>query len=179
MKVLIAEDDAPSRLYLESLLSDWGYEATACETGSQAWERYLAGGFRLVISERATPEVNGTELCRKIRAACPDEHCYFILLSARSGKGDFTQEIDSGIDVLLSKPLDAEELKRHLKVVESLLVLRSGEDKLLPLCAWCRRTRIGEDLWLHLDMGDSDFTYSICPHCSSNLHSMSKSNSTE
>ncbi len=179
MKVLIAEDDAPSRVYLENLLSDWGYEATACETGAQAWERYLAGGFRLVISERLMPEINGTELCRKIRADS-DEHCYFILLSASFDKIDFAQEIDSGVDVLLTKPLDAEDLKRHLKVVESLLALRSGAECLLPLCAWCRRTRIGEDLWLRLDNDpDSDFTYSICPHCSGNLRSMRKSNSIE
>lgn len=180
MKVLIAEDDAPSRLHLESLLSDWGYEATACETGKEAWERYLAGGFRLVISERAMPEINGTELCRKIRAVGSDEHCYFILLTSQTGRSDLAQEIDSGVDVLLTKPLDAEELKRHLKVVESLLALRSGEDHLLPLCAWCRRTRIGEDLWLPLDNDpDSDFTYSICPHCSGNLRSMSRSNSNQ
>lgn len=180
MKVLIAEDDAPSRLYLENLLSDWGYEATVCETGTKAWERYLADRFHLVISERMMPEINGTELCRKIRAACLDEHCYFILLSARTGRNDFAQEIDSGIDVLLSKPIDAEELKRHLKIVESLLTLRSGKDTLLPLCAWCRRTRIGEDLWLPLDNDpESDFTYSICPHCSGNLRSMSQSNSGE
>jgi DNA-binding response OmpR family regulator len=178
MKVIIAEDDALVRAYLKNLLSDWGYEATVCETGSKAWERYLAGGFHLIISDQATAEISGLELCRRIRATSRDEHCYFILLSA--DRSDLVQELDSGVDILLGKPLDADELKRHLKVVESLITLRSGEDRLLPLCAWCRRTRIGEDLWLSLDTDSrSDFTYSICPHCSSNLRSMSRSNSNE
>ena len=176
MNVLIVEDDALTRTYLKNLLSDWGYEATVCETGSQAWELYLAGGFHLVISDRAMAESNGLELCRRIRASRCVEHCYFILLSA--ARDNLAQELDSGVDILLDKPLDAGELKRHLKVVESLLALRSGEGNLLPLCAWCRRTRIGEDLWLSLDTDTrSDFTYSICPHCSSDLRSISNSNS--
>ncbi|MEW6208937.1 MAG: response regulator [Acidobacteriota bacterium] len=168
MKVLIAEDDNASRLRLEKLLSDWGHQVTAC--GAQAWERYLAGRFHLIISG----QTDGPDFCRKIRAVS-DRHCYFILLSSR--RSDFSRQIDSGIDVLLTKPPDKDELKRHLKIVESLVALRSGECRLLPLCAWCQRTRLGDDLWLHLDTGDADFTYSICPHCSGNLRSMSKSNS--
>lgn len=178
MNVLIAEDDADARLRLENLLSEWGYEATACESGAQAWERYVAGRFHLVLCERSLPDINGPELCRKIRAAS-NQHCYFILLSSRTLRSDFAQEIDSGIDVLLTKPLDALELKRHLRIVESLVVLRSGAGRLLPLCAWCQRTRLGDDLWLPLDTKDADFTYSICPHCSGNLRPRGKSNSNQ
>lgn len=170
MNVLIAEDDDDARRRLEKLLSEWGHEATACESGAQAWERYLAGRFHLVISNRT----DGSQLCRKIRAAS-DLHCYFIMLSSR--KRDFAQQIDSGVDVLLAEPLDADELKRHIRIVESLVALRSGEGRLLPLCAWCNKTRLGDDLWLRLDTADADFTYSICPQCSGNLRSMSKNKS--
>ncbi len=173
MKVLIAEDDALSRWYLENVLRSWGYDVTACENGGQAWRCYLQEDFNLVISDWAMPEIDGIELCRRIRQSSLNNDCYFILLSSRIGKEGFFQEPGDGVDVYLGKPVDACELKSHLKMAEFLLHLRAGKSlqRLLPLCSWCRKARIDDDLWCEVDqmLAEGQFTYSICPQCSSQL----------
>lgn len=184
MKILIAEDDALPRWYLKSLLINWGYEVMECENGSDAWQTYLAGDYQLVISDWAMPEMDGVELCRRIRAAKRNDRCYFILLSSRVGQTGFTEELDAGIDVYLSKPLNAEVLKSQMRMAEFLFALRSGAKNvqaLLPMCAWCRKSRIGEDIWLEVETLalDAFFTYSICPDCSHQLKAARKSNGTD
>lgn len=182
MKILIAEDDALSRWHLKNLLIDWGYEVTECENGSDAWRHYLAGDYNLVISDWAMPEMDGVELCRRIHAQ--KDQCYFILLSSRVGQRGFTEEADAGIDVYLSKPLNSDELKIQMRKAEFLFALRSEAENvqtLLPTCAWCRKSRIGEDIWIEVESlaPDAFFTYSICPDCSHQLKAAHKSNGTD
>jgi CheY-like chemotaxis protein len=179
MKILIAEDDALSRLYLKNLLINWDYEVTECENGAQAWEQCMASDYPLIISDWSMPELDGVELCRRIRAL--NDQCYFILLSTRVGRSGLGQEFDAGIDAYMSKPLDADELKSHLRMAEFLFSLRSGVKSvqaLLPTCAWCRKSRISEDTWLEVNRlaFDASFTYSICPDCSLELKANCKSN---
>jgi CheY-like chemotaxis protein len=178
MKVLIAEDDSLSRWYLKNILIDWGYEVTACENGSDAWKSYLAGDYHLVISDWAMPEIDGIELCRKIRAR--NDPCYFVLLSSRVGQTGFTEDPDAGIDVYLSKPLNSHDLKSQVRMAELLFEPHSedeSEQSLLPLCAWCRRARVSKSVWRQIESPTSDdfFTYSICPDCSRQLKVASKS----
>ena len=173
MKVLIAEDDALSRWYLDNVLSSWGYEVTACENGGDAWNCYLRDDFNLIISDWAMPVMDGIELCRRIRMSNLSDQCYFILLSSRIGKAGFVQDSADGVDVYMSKPVDAVQLKNHLKMAEFLLDLRAGKSlqRLLPMCSWCKKTRIDDDLWCEVDelLAEGHFTYSICPECSRQL----------
>jgi DNA-binding NtrC family response regulator len=50
MKVLIAEDEAISRLKLQKQLEQWGHEVVAATDGEEAWHRSEAGAFSLVIT---------------------------------------------------------------------------------------------------------------------------------
>lgn len=182
MKILIAEDDALSRWYLKNMLIDWGYEVTACENGGDAWKHYMAGDYHLIISDWAMPEMDGVELCHRIRAR--NDQCYFILLSSRVGQTGFAEEPDAGIDVYLSKPLNTDELKSQMRMAEFLFALRSGAKNvqaLLPMCAWCRKARIGKNLWREIESlaPDAFFTYSICPDCSRQLKVARKSNGAD
>lgn len=174
MKVLIAEDDTLSRWHLKNVLESWGYVVRACENGSQAWNAWLEEQFHLVISDWVMPEMDGIELCRRVRASGLSDHCYFILLSSRVGKSSVVQETDAGVDLYLSKPLDSDLLSSHLKVAEFLLDLRTGGgvlQRLLPMCSWCRKARIDKNLWYDVKdiLPEAHFTYSICPECSSHL----------
>ncbi|MEW6208939.1 MAG: response regulator [Acidobacteriota bacterium] len=179
MKVLIAEDDSLSRWYLKNILIDWGYEVTACENGKDAWKNYLAGDYHLVISDWAMPEIDGVELCRRIRAS--NNPCYFVLLSSRVGQAGFAEDLDVGIDVYLSKPLNAHDLKSQVRMAELLFEFPSqseSEQALLPMCAWCRKARVSQSVWREIESSTTDdfFTYSICPDCSRQLKVARKSN---
>ncbi len=173
MKILVAEDDAVSRLILEKALQNWGHSVTACDSGAAAWALYRAGEFRVVISDWMMPEMDGPELCRKIRSLKRSDYTYVILLTAKTGKENFLEGMEAGADDYLTKPFDADELKVRLKVAERILTLQADVQTLqgiLPICAWCRRIRNDEQLWQTTEEylkshADVDFSHSICPEC--------------
>lgn len=173
MKVLIAEDDPVSRRILEKLLTNKGYAAVVCDDGMQAWQLYQEGGFRLIISDWMMPEIDGLDLVRRIRESHRTEYCYFILLTAKTGKANFLEAMDAGVDDYLTKPLDVDEIKVRIRVAERILAMQSEIQILhgtLPICAWCKQIRDDDRLWHSVEEyfsshTDADFSHSICPAC--------------
>lgn len=136
MNVLLAEDDAVTRYILQEMLRAFGYQVTACADGRQAWEAFRQGDFRLVISDWMMPEMDGIELCRKIRASGKAQYCYFILQTLN--KESFGSLYDlSGVDSYLFKPFDGDDLRARLKTAEKVLALESRVQSLLDIMALC------------------------------------------
>lgn len=127
MKVLIAEDDTISRRFLERVLQKLGYMVTACVDGKEAWQAYMGSDFQVVISDWMMPESDGIELCRRIRGHSRSDYCYFMMLTAKSGKTDFLEAMDAGADDYLTKPLDPEEIEVRLRMAERMLMLRRAK----------------------------------------------------
>src|ERR1051326_1038641 len=98
MKVLIAEDDPISRRLLQSYLERWEHVVTGAENGAQAWERFQADEFPLVITDWMMPEMDGLELIRRIRSDERRGYTYVILLTARSQKEDLVAGMGAGAD---------------------------------------------------------------------------------
>jgi phosphoserine phosphatase RsbU/P len=173
MKILIAEDDPVSRKVLQKMLEKWGHEVTACEDGVQALKTYEENDFRMLISDWMMPGLDGLELCRKIRAVSGKDYCYFILLTARVGRGNLMEGMDAGADDYLTKPVDTEELKIRLRVGERIISLQEDVAQLrgiLPICAWCKSIRDDGDLWQSVESylaahTVADLSHSICPQC--------------
>ena len=65
MKILVAEDDTNSRIYLERILRNSGYEAESAENGRVAWDKARSSPPDLVVSDILMPEVDGFALCRQ------------------------------------------------------------------------------------------------------------------
>ena len=173
MNILIAEDDLTSRKLLEKVLQKLGHEPFACEDGNAAWATYQERDFQIVISDWMMPGLDGLEFCRKIRDLKQPNYCYFILLTARTGKQNFIEAMDAGADDYLTKPLDVDELKVRLRVAERILALQSDIQALrgiLPICAWCKSIRDDDKLWQTVENymashAAVDFSHSICPKC--------------
>src|SRR5262245_18864257 len=124
MNVLIAEDDKDSRELLSWLLHKFGYDVVATENGKQAWDAYTNGQFRLVISDLLMPDIDGLELCRRIRASNQSVYTYIILLTALIGKKDYLEGMQAGADDFITKPFDMDELKARLGVAERILAFQ-------------------------------------------------------
>jgi len=121
MKVLIAEDDQDSRELLSWLLQKLGYQVVAAANGKDAWEAFRKGRFRLVISDVLMPEVDGLELCRKIRRHKQSKYTYIIIITALIGKKDYLEGMEAGADDFVTKPFDPDELKARLRVAERII----------------------------------------------------------
>src|SRR5205814_4290624 len=84
LRVLVADDDPLTVDALVRLLTAWGYAPVAAADGGAAWE-VLSGPDRprLAILDWMMPEVDGLEVCRRVRAAGLEEPPYLILLTGR------------------------------------------------------------------------------------------------
>jgi two-component system cell cycle response regulator len=121
MKVLIAEDDRDSRELLNWLLQKLGYQVVSASTGAEAWDAFRKGRFRIVISDVLMPEMDGLELCRKIRQHKQSKYTYIIIITALIGKKDYLEGMEAGADDFVTKPFDPDELKARLRVAERII----------------------------------------------------------
>ena len=127
MKILIAEDDSVSRRMLTSLLSRSGYEVVAVEDGVKAWEILQAEDApRLALLDWMMPGMDGVDVCRQARKQVGRPYAYLILLTAKGGKVDVIEGLESGADDYLTKPYDAQELKARMRVGLRILELEDN-----------------------------------------------------
>jgi signal transduction histidine kinase len=126
VKVLIAEDDPVSRRLLQSYLEKWGHQVVVTQDGAEAWARFQASDFQVVISDWMMPELDGVELIRRIRACQRPGYVYAILLTARSQKEDVVEGMEAGADDFVSKPFDREELRVRLRAGERIVHLEQS-----------------------------------------------------
>ena len=123
MRVLIAEDDRDSRELLGWLLTKLGYEVVSTENGEQAWKAFKQEKFRIVISDLLMPDMDGLELCRRIRGLKLQNYTYIIILTALIGKKDYLEGMEAGADDFVTKPFDPDELKARLRVAERIVAI--------------------------------------------------------
>lgn len=124
-QILIAEDERLSRHLLKSTLEKWNYEVTAVENGAQAWEILRQEQAPdLVVLDWMMPEMDGLEVCRKVREKNSESYTYIILLTAKGHKEDVIHGLESGADDYVSKPFDANELKVRLRAGDRIISLQ-------------------------------------------------------
>ena len=115
--LLVVDDDDEVRRYLEQELRA-NYRVTSCSDGQQALELLQSHPFDLVLSDVMMPQMDGTELCRRIRGNVRINHLPVILLTARSSDEDRLQSLEIGANAFLSKPFNMEIV---LKTIQNLL----------------------------------------------------------
>lgn len=129
MKILIADDDLIPRRVLERTLTDWGYQVIAVADGQAAWEGLSPSETsqsppRLAIIDWLMPNLDGLELCRKIRRELSDDaYVYVLLLTGKSETKDIVAGLEAGADDYLTKPFEPAELRARLRVGRRLLDL--------------------------------------------------------
>ena len=114
MRVLVAEDDPPSRLIHQMTVEKLGHECLVAEDGNAAWDILQSHEVDVVLSNWMMPGLDGIGLCRKVRGADRDAYTYFILLTALGEKEHLLEGMNAGADDYLTKPLDADDLQVRL-----------------------------------------------------------------
>ena len=86
MNILIVDDDSTSRIVLSATLKKLGHQVTVAANGAEAWTVFENGNVPLLISDMVMPDVDGLELCRRIRAANRPKYTYIIMLTSVGGR---------------------------------------------------------------------------------------------
>ncbi|MEO7908976.1 MAG: diguanylate cyclase [Roseiflexaceae bacterium] len=123
MRILIAEDDAVSRIILQTAVTQLGHDCLVGEDGVQAWLLFQDSDVDVVISDRRMPGMDGIELCRLIRQAPQHRYPYFIFLTALGEQQQLLAGIEMGADDYLIKPLNLADLQIRLVVAARITAL--------------------------------------------------------
>ena len=171
--ILVVEDDPTTRLLICGILKKLGYESRSTENGLQAWQLLEKEYLPVVLSDWVMPEMNGMDLCRRIRARAADRYTYIIMVTSFSGRENYLEAMEAGADDFISKPVDPEHLNARLKVAERIVSLQQHVkhlEGLLSVCAYCKKIREKPDEWTSLERYVSErtaasFSHGICPSC--------------
>jgi len=125
MKILIAEDDYVSRLLVKKAVKKIGYEVLEAENGKIAWELFSKHEPDMVISDWMMPEMDGIELCTKIRASNKKTYSYVILLTAKDKTTDLVEVFEAGADDYIIKPFKPDELRSRINSGKRITALES------------------------------------------------------
>ena len=114
-EVLLAEDDAAIAEPLARALIREGYSCEVVTHGTQALARATDGSFDLLILDLGLPEIDGLEVCRRLRATRAD--VAVLMLTARTDEVDFVVGLDAGADDYVGKPFRLAELLARVRAL--------------------------------------------------------------
>ena len=121
MRILIAEDSRTQAIDLRRRLESLGHDVTAADNGGQAWDLLQSAPAPVAILDWLMPQLNGVDLCRKIRGEKTLPYVYLILLTSKGHRHERLQGLLAGADEFLSKPIDTYELEVSLKTAERII----------------------------------------------------------
>ncbi len=116
MNILVVDDDATTLRLLERSLTKWNHRTFTAGNGRQALEFAETKTVDLVVSDWLMPEMNGLELCARIRELSHKRYVYFILISAQDTRMDVVRGLEGGVDDYITKPVNLDELKARLDI---------------------------------------------------------------
>src|ERR1700722_1908251 len=124
--ILVAEDSAIYRRLIETHLNDWGFAFNCVRDGKEAWKILSQKDApRLALLDWVLPEIDGVELCRRLRSRPDHEpYTYTILLTAKNRKTEMLEAMNAGADDFLAKPIDPHELRARLLVGKRIVDLQ-------------------------------------------------------
>jgi two-component system response regulator MprA len=115
VRILVVDDDRSVRDALRRALTLGGYEVEAAEDGRQALARLASSAPDAVVLDVGLPEVDGLEVCRRLRGA--GDRTPILMLTARASVSDRIDGLDAGADDYLVKPFDLGELKARIRAL--------------------------------------------------------------
>jgi len=141
--LLLIDDNDDFRFYLRDNLK-FTYVIYEASNGAEAWNLALSVQPDLIVSDIMMPEMNGIELCTKIKSDARVSHIPVILLTARSSEEQRIEGFKTGADDYITKPFNFEVLEARInnllkqrekfqKTFRKTLDIKSSELQITPL----------------------------------------------
>jgi signal transduction histidine kinase len=125
-QVILVVDDEPANFdVIEILLFKEGYDLHHRDNGADAIASLESINPDLVLLDVMMPDMDGIEVCQRLKNDRHGQHIPIIIVTALSDKEDLARCIDAGADDFISKPINSTELRAR---VRSMLRIKSQYD---------------------------------------------------
>jgi two-component system response regulator MprA len=115
VRILVVDDEPAVREAVDRALRLEGYRTELAADGRQALDALASAPSDAVVLDVLMPEVDGLEVCRRMRAA--GDRTPVLMLTARDAVADRVRGLDAGADDYLVKPFALEELRARLRAL--------------------------------------------------------------
>ncbi len=112
-RILLVDDEPAIQRAVGPLLRSRGYDVEIAASGAEALRLVSARMPDLIVLDLGLPDVEGTDVCRRIREMSPVP---IVVLSARGSEEDKVQALDLGADDYVTKPFGPNELLARIRV---------------------------------------------------------------
>ena len=165
--IVVADDDAVGRELVSRVLEKAGHPTVTAPDGEQAWELIQSVKPPLAVLDWDMPHLTGLDVLRRVKLTVDRTPPYVLLLTSRTEVRDRVRGLTVGADDYLTKPFEPAELVARVEVglrvvqlqrslsarvteLEDALAHVNRLERLLPICATCKRIQSGED-WHELE----------------------------
>jgi CheY-like chemotaxis protein len=117
VNILVAEDNLVNQFMLSKMLKDWNIDVEMVDNGQKVMEKLQLNNYDLILMDTHMPEMNGYEAAKAIRNGFDEPKKSIPIISLSAASFDYEQEeaLVSGMNDVLSKPFQPQELHRKIK----------------------------------------------------------------
>ena len=185
--ILIVDDTAENLSILRQILAEQGYRVRPVLSGEIALKAVQANPPDLILLDILMPEMDGYEVCRRLKADENLRHIPIIFISALGELEDKMKAFSEGGVDYITKPFQAEEVLARVNTHISLRSIQTSLEKknidlqnaldevkqlrgFLPICTTCKNIRDDQGYWESVETyisnhSDAVCTDSLCPVC--------------
>lgn len=124
MRILIVDDDKLARVILRKALEQQGHQVVDADCAPQALELADRGNIDMIMSDWVMPDMDGLQFCQAIRQRDMSNYIYFVMITAKTEQEAKILALNSGVDDILTKPIDLAELEARLVVAERIIAMQ-------------------------------------------------------
>ena len=126
-RILCVDDEPVNIKLLNALLIPKRFDVINASNGKEALKKIENNNIDLVLLDAMMPEINGFEVCKKIKRNEKHRNIPVIMITVLASKKDRIQSIESGADDFITKPFDSEEVMAR---IEMLLRMKDLNDRI-------------------------------------------------
>ena len=116
-KILIVEDEEDVMELIHCNLAKEGFNCDAAYNGQEALKKAQAMLPDLVLLDLMLPEVDGLEVCKKLKSSPQTEHIPIVMVTAKSDEADIVTGLELGADDYITKPFSPKVLVARVRAV--------------------------------------------------------------
>lgn len=176
--ILVVDDNHQNLKVVAELLETENFEVTVASSGQQALEHLKNEKPDLILLDVMMPEMDGFEVCERIKQNLETKHIPVIFLTAKIETDDLVKGFDVGAVDYINKPFVQKELLARVKTHVTLKLTLEENNKLMgiiPICSNCKNIRDDEGYWHKVETfikqrSLASFSHTVCATCMEKLY---------